>query len=257
MEYLQNEYLLRVFLVFVRISGLFIAAPFFGHRSIPVRIKVFSAVMLSYILVGLIPTGLPAYGTTPVGTLVAIGVEALTGLTLGFAAQFIFWMVQYFADTIGFQMGLSLAQVMNPVDGTNTNPIGRFISLTLLMVFILIEGHHQILQGLLLSFQGIPLGQANLALAGPLMLEWMGTLFLSALRLTAPFMVTFFMVESALGVFARVAPQADLFSLSLPLKIIVGISMTIIFLQHFLPTIPGLVDQMYTDILRLIEAIAP
>ena len=50
---IDPEYLLRVFLVFVRIGGVLVAAPFFNHPSVPVRVKVFFAVLLAYSLVGL------------------------------------------------------------------------------------------------------------------------------------------------------------------------------------------------------------
>jgi flagellar biosynthetic protein FliR len=255
-DLLEPAYLLRVFLIFARIGGLLTTAPFFSHPSILIRLKIFLAVLLAYALVGIIPGELPPYATTTAGILFAVGVEVLTGVTIGFAGQFIFWAVQFFADTIGFQMGLSLAQVYNPADGTNTNPLGRFISLSMLLVFLLLDGHHHVLRALVLSFEHIPLAAANLSNAGPLMLDWMGRLFLTGLRLAAPFLVTFFLVESALGVFARVVPQADLFTLGLPLKLLIGLSVSLLFMQNFFPVIPILISQLLDDLVNLIEALS-
>ena len=64
-----------------------------------------------------------------------------------------------------------------------------------------------------------------------------------------------FIPNVALGIFARVVPQADLFSLGLPLKLLVGIGMTYFFMQNFFPIIPDLVAQMINDMLSLIEAL--
>ena len=69
-------------------------------------------------------------------------------------------------------------------------------------------------------------------------------------------MVTIFLVDTALGVFARVVPQADLFSLGLPLKLLSGLGMMYFFLQNFFLVIPDLVALMLNDLLSLIEALA-
>ncbi|QXD16066.1 flagellar biosynthetic protein FliR [Rhodocaloribacter litoris] len=256
MSYLDPAYYLGVFLVFVRIGGLLMAAPFFGQPSVPVRLRVLIAVMMAYLLVGFTPAPLPESVFHPFGLMVAVGIEALTGVVLGLASQFIFWALQYAGDVLGFQMGLSLAEVFNPADGQSTNPMGRLFLMTFLLVFILLDGPHYLLYALIASFDVVPLGGAGLAAAGPLMLDWAGRLFATALRLAAPFMMTFFLVEAALGIFARVVPQADLFSLSLPLKLLLGLGLGYLFLQNLFPIIPGFIDQMYDDLLTLVEALA-
>ena len=162
----------------------------------------------------------------------------------GFAAQFIFWSVTFAGEIIGFQMGLSIAAVYNPMDGVASNPIGRVLTLTMLLVFLLLDGHHHMLRALVASFEVVPLSGADLSRGGPLLLQWMGAFFVTAIRLAAPFMITIFLVDVALGVFARVAPQADLFSMGLPLKIVIGLSLTILFMQNFMPILPDLIRQV-------------
>lgn len=252
---LDPEYLLRVFLIFVRIGGVLVAAPFFGHQSIPVRVKVFFAVLLAYSLVGLVSEELPAGATDPVGMIVAVAVEALTGLVLGFTAQFIFWAVQFAGEIAGFQVGLSLAQTYNPISGASSNPLGSLLTLVFLLVFLLFNGHHYILRALVASFEVVPLAGARLAESGPELLEGMGTLFVAALRLAAPFMVTVFLIDVALGVFARLVPQADLFSIGLPLKLLVGLGVLYYFMQHLIPTVPDRIGQMLTDVMRVVHAV--
>ncbi len=253
---LNPAYLLTVFLVFVRIGGVMVAAPFFSHGAIPVRMRVLLAVLLAYVMAMLVPGPLPAHISSPFALLAAVGVEALTGLVLVFAAQFIFLAVQFAGEIAGFQMSLSMAQVYNPVEGHASNPLGRFLTLTFLLVFLLIDGHHHLLRALAASFRAVPLAGANLAAAGPLLLAWTGDFFTAALRLAAPFVVTLFLIDLVLGVFARVVPQADLFSLSLPLKLAVGLGLAVFFMQNFFPIVPDLVARMLDDLLRLVEALA-
>ena len=84
----------------------------------------------------------------------------------------------------------------------------------------------------------------------------MGALFIAAIRLAAPFMVTVFLIDVALGVFARLVPQADLFSIGLPLKLLVGLGLTYFFVQRFFPTVPVRIGQMLEDLMRLTSALA-
>lgn len=253
---LNPEYYLAVFMVFVRIGGLMISAPFFSHRSMPVRVRVLFSILLAYIVVGYAGP-IPSYAMHPVGFVAALAVEAFTGIIMGFAAQFIFWAVQFGTELMGFQMGLSMAQVFNPATQSNSNPIGILLTMTFLLVFVLLDGHHEIVKALVGSFSLVPLGGAQIGNGGPLLLEWMAEFFLTALQFAAPFLATFFMVELSLGIFARVVPQADLFSLSLPIKLIVGLSISVFFVQNMFPAIPGLIGDLFNDVIRLIETIAP
>ena len=257
MPFLEPAYLFSVFLVFVRIGSLMVSAPFFGQQSVPVRVKIPFALLLAYTVVGFVPGPLPDHVAHPVGLMLAVAMEALTGVLLGFAAQFVFWAVGHAGEIIGFQMGLSMAAVYNPMDGMHNNPVGRLMTMALLLVFVLLDGHHHVLRALVASFEVVPLAGADLSRGGPLLLEWTGAFFATALRLAAPFMITIFLVDTALGVFARVAPQADLFSLGLPLKLIGGLVLAIVYMQNFMPAVPDMVRQVLGDMVAMIESMVP
>ena len=257
MSVLDPNYLLSVLLVFVRISGLLLAAPFFNQQSFPVRVRVLVAFVLAYSLTGLVAEPLPAYAFHAFGFMAAIGVEAMTGLVLGFTAQFLFLAVQFAGEIIGFQMALGIAQVFDPVNGQSANPIGRLLSLVFMMVFVLVDGHHVILRALEQSFAVVPRGGAALQSSGPLRLDWTGDFFRLSLRLAAPFMITIFLIDATLGVFARLVPQADLFSLSLPLKISLGLAVAYFYMQNLFPIVPDMVNSLSRNLLQLIDALAP
>ena len=72
-----------------------------------------------------------------------------------------------------------------------------------------------------------------------------------------PFLVALFLVDVGLGVFARVVPQADLFSISLPLKLLAGIAISIAFMASFWPLAPALVDGATSGLDALFAALAP
>lgn len=256
MELLNTAYLLQVFLVFVRISGLLMVAPFFGQQTISVRIRVLLAVVMAYAMTGILDTELPDFVMNGFGFMVAVGIEAFTGILLGFTAQFVFYAVQFAGEIIGFQMALGIAQIYDPLNGQTANPIGRLLSLSFVLLFLIIDGHHILLRALATSFEVVPIGGALLQAGGPLLLEWTADFFTTALRLAAPFMITILLIDVTLGVFARMVPQANLFMLSLPLKLSVGLLICLFFMQNLIPLVPGLAEGIRMDLLRMIEALA-
>lgn len=254
---LQTQDIVRVLLVFVRISGLLVAAPFFGQSSIPVRVRVLGGAVLAYVLAGFATGPLPAYVGHDVGFVLVVLVEAATGLLIGFTARLIFWAVNFAGTIMGYQMALSLSQTYNPMTGAASNPLGQILSYTFLLAFLLLDGHHMLLRALVRSFEVLPLGGGLLAPSGPLLLEWMGAFFRIALRLAAPFLVLLFFADVALGIFARLIPQANLFTLSLPAKLLVGTAIFFAVVQGLFPTFAPLVDRMDRFVMELLRALVP
>lgn len=257
MSILDPEYILYAFLVFVRVGGLITAAPFFEQKFIPRKIKLLFAITVAYVLVGLVPRpeGLPI--TEPVALAYYILIELLTGVVIGFAARFMFFAIRFAGEFIGFQMAISISQVISPADGQASNPISNVLMMTFTLVFLLLDGHHQLFRALVLSFDVIPLTGADLSTPGNLMLTWTGELFVIAIRLAAPFMITIFLVDMTLGIFARVAPQTEIFSMSLSLKLVVGCFLLFLYIKNFFPVLPDMVEQMGDDLIEILEAMAP
>lgn len=253
---LEPESVLRVMLVFVRIGGLFVAAPFFGRAFIPVPVKVLLAALLAVILSGFSRSPLPPHVDHAFGFALAALVEAGTGLLLGFAAQFVFYAVQTAGEALGYQMSLGMAQAYDPASEGTSNPLGQMLGLAFLLLFVLLDGPHHLIRALAASFEVVPIGGARLSAGGPLLIQWTGAFFATALRLAAPFMVTLFLLDVALGIFARVVPQADLFSLSLPAKLLLGLGAFFVFVQGFTTLVPSLVEEMIRGLSSLLIALA-
>ncbi len=257
MSILDPELLLYAFLIFARVGGLIVAAPFFEQNIIPVRVKILFAIVVAYGFVGLVPRepGLNVFH--PLALTLYVGIEFFTGIVIGLAARFVFFAIRFAGEFIGFQMALSISQVISPADGQSSNPISNILMMTFLLVFLILDGHHQLFRALLASFEVVPLGGAALDVPGSLMLTWTGRLFVTALRLAAPFMVTIFLVDMSLGIFARVAPQTEIFSQSLSLKLLVGVAIFYLYVGNFFPVIPSFLMQMTDDMLDIIESLIP
>lgn len=234
-----------------------LAAPVFSQRNVPVQIRVLLSILMAYSLAGIVSGPLPPHSDQAVGLVLAVVQEALIGVIIGFTAQFIFWSIQFAGELIGFQMALRMAQVFDPIGGFHSNPIGRMLTMVMTLIFLLLDGHHLVLEAFVGSYQVIPLAGAQYASIGTPLLEYTGYMFHIALRLAAPFMITLYLIDVALGVFVRAVPRADIFAIALPLKLLTGLLIAYLFMERLIPIIPALVDTMYDNILGIIEVIAP
>ncbi len=232
---------------------MFIAAPFFGHTTVPVKLRILFAILLAFSIASFARPPLDVPVDTSLGLAVAVAIEISTGLIIGFIAQFLFWTVQFAAEILGFQMGLSLAQVYNPIEGLASNPIGRFLSLGLLLVFIFLDGPQQMIRALVYSFEVVPLAGGNVAATSDILLRLGGELFSTGVTLASPFIASFLLIEFTLGIFARVVPQADLFSLGLPLKLLAGLGLTYLLSESLFAAFPSLIDRIINTILSAIQ----
>ena len=201
-----------VFLIFVRVSTALIASPVFGSRTIPTLPKIFLSLIIAYIVYLTIDRSVLT--NVPTGwMLVILSIkEAITGLVMGFMMQFVFWGVSYAGTLIGFDMGLTMAEVFNPSSEESGNVIGEFLYYGALMVFFLINGHHYIISSIKHSFSVIPLGKFTINKpVYDLIVIYAASVFVIAVKIASPIMVSFFLVHIGEGIIARIIPQMQVF----------------------------------------------
>jgi flagellar biosynthesis protein FliR len=210
-------------LLFVRCASLVAVAPVLGHAAVPVQTKVGLSAFMAFILYPVM-VARGVHVDLQLASLALLTVqEALTGLAIGFAAGLIFSGTQVAGELIGFDLGLSVATVFDPETGPN-NIIGSFLYLLMVLIFLLLNGPQFILQALILSYDTVPLG--GFAISGATadrLLHMAGLIFAIGLKCAAPIMVASFLLNLALAVLARVAPQVNVFIISFPIKIGVGV----------------------------------
>ena len=101
-------------LVLFRVAGMIMVAPFFGSLSIPKKIKVALALVIAVAVFPAVAKPDFALPSTLSGYLVAAVGESTIGIILGFAATMVFAGIQLAGHFIGQEMGLTLANVIDP-----------------------------------------------------------------------------------------------------------------------------------------------
>ena len=209
-------------MLFLRTTSLIAMAPVFGHVAVPVQVKVGLGAFMAFVLYPVLAARTP-HLDLQLAPLVIMGVqEVLTGLFIGFAMGLIFSGVRAAGELIGFELGLSIATAFDPETGPN-NVIGAFLYLVAMLVFLLVNGHHVVLQALVLSYDAVPLnGLVFGGAAVDRLVRLTGLVFIVAVQCAAPVIVASFLVNVALAILARVAPAVNVFIVSFPVKIAVG-----------------------------------
>ncbi|MCZ7610115.1 MAG: flagellar biosynthetic protein FliR [Ignavibacterium sp.] len=244
-----------VFLIFVRISTALIASPVFGSRSVPALPKIFLSLVIAYVVYLTIDRN--AIASVPSGWMLVILSlkEAVTGLIIGFMLQFVFWGVSYAGTLIGFDMGLTMAEVFNPSSDESGNVVGEFLYYGALMIFFLINGHHYIISSIKHSFSVVPLGK--FVISKPvfdLIIIYSASVFIIAVKIASPIIVSFFLVHIGEGIVARIIPQMQVFFVTQPLKVGIGVAMLGAITPLYLYVIKNLLQDYENKLYSLIAA---
>ena len=214
--------MLSFFLTLFRISVVLFLLPFFGGNSIPKSVKAALVLVLSMALWPQLsfPGTLMPSGWNIV--IMFIG-ELVLGLVLGLLVNFLFAAVQLGGQIIGFQMGFAMVNVVDPVTGTSNAVSAHFLYMCTMLTFLVLNGHLHLLQAVGTSFEYIPPG--GLLLSNSLatnIFKFSNLMFTLAIQIAAPVMAALFLVDLALALISRAAPQMHVLMLGFPIKITVG-----------------------------------
>jgi flagellar biosynthetic protein FliR len=212
------------FLIFVRCSGLSVAAPIFGALNIPVRIRVSIAGALAFTLTMLLK---PQIGAPPADLwsfALAVGNEALSGLLIGAFFGLVLQAVMMAGAFIDLQLGLGLSQALNPIAGVPVSVIGQFKYMLCLVVFLCADAHHLMLISLVQSYHEMPTLSASM-MPGLQegILALIGKLSLLALQMAMPVIAVSFIVDAGLALVNRAVPPMQTFLVGMPAKIGLGL----------------------------------
>jgi len=200
---------------------LMVFAPFFSSGSIPVRIKVGLTLALSIVLYPILP-GAPGISTTSNWLRVLLG-EAFIGLAMGLAIQFVIEGVLLAGQILGFQMGFSLENIIDPQTQVDTPVLAIFHQSIALLIFLQLGVHRWLLRGLAKSFEYVPPGAV--ALNSPTteeLLRAAGGMLLVGLQIAAPALVATFVADISLGFIGKAAPQFPVVFTGVSVKSLLG-----------------------------------
>lgn len=231
-------------LVLARISLIVSVVPIFGSANVPIPVKVGLSVFLTLVSYSFAEASGVPHDLSIAALFTLMLREGLIGMLFGFITGILFYAIQFAGHFISFQMGFAMVQVIDPQSQERVPIIGQFYFILSILLFLLINGHHLVLNVLVESFSIVPIGTGVLSreLTGSLTLMG-GRVFVLAIKIASPILVTLFLTDVMMGIIARTVPQMNIFFVSLPLKIGLGLTLLVMTLSSF----PWLIEKLVVE----------
>jgi type III secretion protein T len=250
---------LLVALAGTRFAVAFLLLPIFASETVPALVR--NAVFVGFGIVTLAVQPLPqASGWDAAQWLLLFGREALLGTAIGVLLGAVLWAFEAAGQIVDTKVGATLAQVVDPLSGHQTSLSGALLSRLAMFVFMAGGGFMVLIGIFVQSFALWPLARPGFALApGSLGLfeQAFASFALLALTLAAPALLLLYLVDLALGLVNRFAPQLNLISVSMSIK---GLGAILVWALMFAPLIDAMearIEEGLAALLPALRAFAP
>lgn len=251
---IETTALVRFGLAIVRPGMMVVAAPVLGGPFVPAPVRIALGVLLGIVVA---PFATVPSVAAPAGILFVIAAEMLIGLALAMSVRLIVAAAELAGHLAGFQMGLSYAAIVDPQSGVRNNMLSALYANLAVITFLGIDGHHSLIRALAGSYQIVPIGGA--AAGGALAsvaIQMLGVVFVTGARLAAPVVTVLLLVEVALGLISRAAPQLNLMVVGTPLRLLAGLAALAFGVQVIPSVVASVVGPALTVTDRLLRALS-
>jgi flagellar biosynthetic protein FliR len=240
-------------LVVFRVAAILMSAPFFGSNIIRPHIRFVFSVLIAFIIFPGV-TAIPFENFSLGILMVLIFKEVLIGVCIGVLSHFLFIGAQLGGQVAGMQMGFSIVNVMDPSSDLSLSIIGSFLNIAMLLLFISAGGHYLVLGAVSESFRMIPLGEGNLEpFAYKYIVDLFSYIFLTAVKITAPVIITLLIFSTIFGVIGKLVPQMNLMMVGIPMKIAIGLYIMAISMKYFYIVYEKMLHRYFEEIANIIR----
>jgi flagellar biosynthetic protein FliR len=234
---------------FMRIGAMLMAAPVFGARMVPVRVRLALAMTLAWILSPMVYQDVTVINPLSAEGLMVGVQQVLVGLAMGFTLQMVFSAMVIAAQSMAMGMGLGFATAVDPQNGVQVPVIAQYYLTLATLVFLAMNGHLLIIQVLVDSFQSLPVSVEGLSRDGLwALVNWGSRMFAGAVLIALTAMTSLLIINLAFGVMSRAAPQLNIFGVGFP--VMIGAGFIVIMLS--LPGLTPHVSELMQDAFELI-----
>src|SRR3954468_5773845 len=191
-------------LMFARIGTMIMLLPGLGEMSVPVRVRLTIALVLTFVLFPLHRAGYTIDLRAPGPVLVALGQELLIGVVLGLTARLTISALQVAGSVIAQQLGLGFVTAVDPTQGQQGIIVGNFLSVLGITLVFVTDLHHLVIAALNDSYSLFRPGEipffGDIAALFP---QTVAAAFRVGVQLSAPFIVFGLLFNLGLGVLSR------------------------------------------------------
>ncbi len=251
---LELEYFL---LVFMRVATFIFVAPFFSTRGVPNNVKIGLSVFVAYIMYYFGPEHIyPEYNTI-LGFCTIVLKEVSVGLLIGLAAQMCTSIVLFAGRIIDMEVGLSMANVFDPTTNEQSSITGALLQYGVMLILYTTGLHRYLLKALMETFVLIPIDGIHINTDRLLtaLITFLSNYIIIGFRICLPVFASITLMNIVLGLLAKLAPQMNMFSVGIQLKLLAGLSVIMVVVT-LLPDICNFItNQMQKMMVSIVEGL--
>ena len=238
-----NTWIASLIWPLTRILGLVTASPFFGNARIPQTVQLSLGVMMAMAIAPLVPA-LPATDPASWAGLLILAKELITGVAMGIAMRIVFAAVEMAGEISSLTMGLGFASFFDPMSQGRSSAISQFLVWIATLAMLVANVHLLLLEALAESFFTLPIAADAFHGGGFWELAtWGARIFSAGLQLAMPLVAALLIVNVALGILTRAAPQLNLFGIGFPITLSAGFLVLMIGLPYLATPMMNLLHQ--------------
>lgn len=206
-------------LVSARITPLFIGSGISPFSRIPIFVRAVMILIFSLSLSFLIGFEQPKTGYFAL----SLVFELMLGATFLLVLHAAFSALLFWGRIVDMQVGLGAAGVINPGTRSQDSLTGTFISLAAVTIFFVSGIHLLLVEVVVASFSVFNLGSFYVWLSPAALSAFWGAELLIAMMIFAPIMIIIWVFDIIVGMLSKTMPQMNIYFVTLPLKIAIGI----------------------------------
>ena len=254
-----NEMQILVFgLILLRMIAFVVSSAVFSAAQIPVPLKVLMAVVFTLVIYSSVASNevIVRMKESQDQLLLLSAREVLIGISLGFVTRLFFFAVGMAGELVSISMGLGQAQMFNPMMGSMGNAMEQFYMVIGTLVFLGFNGHHFMIQGVVQSYQTVPL--AELTLVPQTFAEIVYKIqefFVIAIKIAAPVLISMIIIQFGMALLSRVVPQINVIVTSASLTVVLGFVILFICLPLLVSQMGGMMSLSLDEFFKFLKAI--
>ena len=236
-------------LTFGRVGTMVMLLPGIGELSVPVRVRLTIALVLTAVLLPLHESAYTIDLKQLGPVLLMLGEEMLIGAVLGLTARLAISALQIAGSVVALQLGLGFVTSVDPTQNQQGVLVGNFLTLLGITLIFATNLHHLVIAALNDSYTIFQPGE--IPLVGDMahhVTRIVTTAFRIGVQLSAPFLVFGLLFNLGLGLLSRLMPQMQVFFIGLPLSILLGMLLLLLVVGAIMGVFTGYIEGVLANL---------
>jgi flagellar biosynthetic protein FliR len=210
-------------LIFSRVGAAVMLLPGFGELYVMQRYRLLLALLIALLLTPILAPTLPPLPESVPSLAMLVGGEAVIGAFLGTIARILLSALDTAGTVVSFQLGLSAAQIFNPLAASQGAITASFYSVVGVLLLFITDLHHLLIGAIVDSYDVfVPGALPAVGDLSDMVAHSAAAAFRLGFEIAAPFILLGTLFFVAVGIIGRLVPQLQLLFVTQPLQIVGG-----------------------------------